>query len=1132
MDINNSTTPPITDFEAIKQLLVLGWQQILFVFFQQYVWIGIVVILSLICAWRWWGKHKKNRENLLSFKVSQVLKQNCKKEEFSFAKTYFQQLYLPSWQSISFILGIASVLFLVSHTKKLGIFFNSLQYDSSNHYQNLIAIHAGIGAIIFALLIFIAESLRDDETKDRARVLLKESFLFPLTVAEIVVFFIFVWGDINIWAILPLAIVAILTIISLGRLLLVLLSKSLFAKKRLQLLKDRVKKSINLAIYERFGNNVLLQSLGEDKIELEYYLLSLDGDEEVNRHIFYADRTGTIVNIRLNKLDEFAKLVESESNKNGFSFYKDRAKLEIRIASESVSVSQADSEKLQQANRQLLHKKFRDEISDENQPVLSVERRVVKDQEILKRLGILAKEIFIIRKQDNFSEEVKLEINGLKDQFIVAIEGKKLGKIEELIRTYIGLAESFLESLNVCGGGYTYEQARKERGSFMGGWNEVRWLSDSIREIFVKATQTHDQEIIGDVAYLPVAIAIRAIETGDQYVYQEFLSFPSFLYWQALKEKKLDVREFMVDRSWRHLKEMSDFYIEHQLKRKANDIDSVKKYKDFTIPIFIAFQTLLKTAFDKLDFKSFQSFLNQFLELYSDLDSRYDYPSAEHLRLNLKWVKDDAERQELNRKIELREAKEQAAEDIQLKKRQVVFGLAAWIFEKFRQKPSDKSLSKFNTEIISRLSNSLLELTELFASSRQFETERFWDWDNWEMVSDGKVHHIDFHSKLDRLFSVRALLILQGMSAEQIGAIKLPHSRELAFLAEDRSGALVSMLNGIASEPTQWSFVLSQAAIYKIDDLKRLLTAAKKEQENAEEERVKAEKIDPEKLQEFKSEVKKGFYGSGCLRPVLKARGVYRDRTSEAPGVKIPSWGYNQIDEKAAFIKDWHVHYSGWGENYGQGMASSEDQLIFEQMIKGVTKQKSATKQELISEIEKTLAENNLKDPIILQTLDHLYEYENVRKSEAFISRYHKDCPKTKLDHLPHQYMGVFKLAGQSVPVIDVFIRKSDLKNKVLVTDLQELGILNQYSPIDKQEDADHREDIFYLRITDLNEDNERRQKIITDNPEWLREYSDKDGYLRRRVLINLSEKFEFEIGNSQTSSVINVNDFPVVNND
>lgn len=1116
-------------FETLKEIIISAGNFLFLIFSLRLTWMIIFGIAVLFFAFYAWKQYKKRRENLLTFKLKQELDKSCKQKGESIVKTYLEQLYLPSWFSVISVVVVAAVIFLITHIEKLAIVSLPLKFDESNHYQNLIAIHAGIGAIIFALLIFIAESLRDDETKDRARVLLKESFLFPLTVAELLGFFIFIWGNVNIWAILVPFIVALLTIASLWRLLLILLSKSRFAEKRLQLLNDRIKRSINLAISERFGNTILLQSLGEGKIELDYNPFPMDADDNVNRQSFYSDKTGVITNIRLDKLNEFAKLLEGEANKNGFSFYKDKAKREELEASSDVSVAEISATKFQQINRQFLHKKFRDEVDTENQLLISIDKNVVKDSDVLKELNRLAREIFIIKKQDNFSEEIKLEIDGLKDQFIAAIEAKKLGKIEELMKTYISLSESFLEALNTCGGGYTYEQARKERGAILGGWNEIRWLSDSIREILIKATQTHDQEIIRDVAYIPVGIAIRAIKAGDQYVYQEFLAFPSFLYWQALKETNNDVREFMVDRSWRHLKEMSDFYIEHQLKRKVADVESVKKYRDFTIPIFVAFQNLLKTAFDKRDFDSFQSFLNQFSDLYHDFEPEHEHPNAEYLEHSLSWVKDAAEQEKIRRKIEVQKEKEVAAKDIQSKKRQVVLGLSAWIFEQYRNKKADEELAKFYNDIINRLPGQLPELTEVFVSSRQFETERFWDWDNWEMISDGRVHHIDFNSKLDRLFCIKSLLIIQNMSEEQISAITLPHSRELAYLAEDKPDIpnLVRILNDMINNSAQWSFVLPQIAIDKAEALKKLLSTAKKNQEKSEEEYLKTVKIEEDKLNEFKSKIVESFYESGFIRPIIKIYGTYNDLISQSPGTKIPSWGYNQIDEKAAFIKDWHVHYSGWGENYGRGLANSEDRLIFEQMLNGINDRQDVKKEDIISKIDEVLKEKNFESPIILQTLDHLYEYEQIRRLEAFISRYHQDCPKTKLDNMKHGYMGVMKLAGYEIPVVDIFVGKAKLKNKILILDLKKFGQLNQYSPIDKQDDEKYLKDIFFIKVTDLNEDSERRQKIINENPAWLQEHEDGAGYLQQKALINIYEKFEWKTEDSQCGFILNVSDLP-----
>ena len=294
---NNTTTIQANFTQIFSDFVAIIGDFAFFIFSQRETWFALFGIMILFFFYNAWNRYKKNRKGLLTYKLEQELKKSCKQEKQHPIKTFFEQLYLPSWQSVLFVLAASAILFFTAHISRLGIIFDPLKFGDSNHYQNLIAIHAGIGAIIFALLIFIAESLRDDETKDRARVLLKESFLFPLTVAEITGFFVFIWGDINIWGILPPLIVAILTVASLWRLLLVLLSKSRFAQKRLQLLKDRIKRSINLAISERFGNSILLQSLGEGKIELDYNPWSLDADDKVNRYSFYADKTGVIINI-------------------------------------------------------------------------------------------------------------------------------------------------------------------------------------------------------------------------------------------------------------------------------------------------------------------------------------------------------------------------------------------------------------------------------------------------------------------------------------------------------------------------------------------------------------------------------------------------------------------------------------------------------------------------------------------------------------------------------------------------------------------------------------------------------------------------------------------------------------------
>jgi hypothetical protein len=1122
--MSNRTFDPQWTLNLLAQIDIWVRNYLLLLFSQKATWIvvaGIILGLFIYTRVRWYLNEKKGH---LTYQLKKELQKSCKQEKF------VSIMYLPSWESAVLIFVISAAVFWVSHTEIFTVFPNSLKYGEDNHYQNLIAIHAGIGAIIFALLIFVAESLREDETKDRARVLVKESFLFPLTVGEIAGFFIFIWGNVNFLAILAPLVMAILTIISLSRLLLVLLSKARFAKKRVQLLKDRIKRSIDLAITERYGNSILLQKLGQGGIELQYNPFSLDSDEKIDRYSFYSDKAGVITNIRLNKLNEFAKILEGEANKNGFSFYKDKAKPDQSSPSRDAPLLEAVAGKFEHADRQFLHKKFRDRTEQADDILISVEKKIIKDPNVLTGLTKLAKEGFVIKKQDNFSEEIKLEIDGLKDQFIQAIDEKKLGKIDEAIKTYINISETFLEALNACGGGYTYEQAQKERTTIFSGWNEIRWLSESIREIYIKAIQSHDPRIIQKVAHLPLAIAIRAINTGDQYVYQEFVSFPGILYRSGLKEEKKDTQDLMFELSWLYLKEMSDYYIEYQLKRKANDVNLIKKYRDFAIPVFATFQDLIKTAFEERDYTSFSTFLAKLSSLYRDFAPKNEYPNSESLFQSLARIEDEKAKEDIHRKIEIQNEKESAAKDIQLKKDQVIFGLSAWILDKLRNKPADTELLKFYNDISARLPKTLPYLTEAYISSREFQTEDLWNWVHWEIVPDTGVQSIEFHSKLDAVYCVQALQILEHTPQDSANSIALPHSRDLAFLAENRpdSHSLIRLLDSIATHPSEWNFVLSKEAIQKVPALKMLLVAAKVAQEKSEEEYLKSAKIDPTRLEEFKEKIKAAFYESVYLRPLLKRSGSYKDRSSEQLVPEIRSWGYNRIDDKGAFIKNWHVYYMGWGEIFGTGLANSEDETIFERMIKGASRRSDVTKENLITEIEKATAGSNLKDPIIVQTLDPRYDFENLRRSEAFIAKFRRDCPKTPFDN--HKgYTGILEVTGRQIPVFDIFIRNDEQKNKVLICEISNFGVVTQYSPIERAEDYNYRYDIFLIRVTDLNENDSQRQKIIDANPPWLQEHSDKEGYLRQKVLINVFQKFDFKIEKTEAAHVINVTDLPPI---
>ena len=93
-----------------------------------------------------------------------------------------------------------------------------------------------------------------------------------------------------------------------------------------------------------------------------------------------------------------------------------------------------------------------------------------------------------------------------------------------------------------------------------------------------------------------------------------------------------------------------------------------------------------------------------------------------------------------------------------------------------------------------------------------------------------------------------------------------------------------------------------------------------------------------------------------------------------------------------------------------------------------------------------------------------------------------------------------------------LFVPESDLKGKLLVTDLARFAQWHQFSPADDANDRPFIYELIFIRVIDLNADNILREQIVKEDPEWLRKKSEKERYLRTRVVIKIYEKFKVEV--------------------
>ena len=509
---------------------------------------------------------------------------------------------------------------------------------------------------------------------------------------------------------------------------------------------------------------------------------------------------------------------------------------------------------------------------------------------------------------------MRYEISNVKDQFSAAIMNSRTGEVEELAKLYIGLSEEFLEQMLRFGGGYTAEQAHKERHTLLSGWQQVRWLSYDIRDLMEQAIKTKNQEIIREVVYIPIVIARRATEKNDHYLFQEFIGFSQLIYSFALREEDEKLRKFLIDRSWRYLKEIADIYIEPRLRKDDLEDGEMKSIRDFSIFFLITFQDLIKSAFDNNDFESFQLFKDAAIKLFKHFSPSEAVVSAHSLEWYLKNPSLTTEQKEkYTVALEKQKERENIEKEICDRKNQMMFGLTSWILEHFVRHKEDAGTKKFYEEMQKTLPKDIVELTDIFIQCHSFETENFWGWGWWEVVSDGDVHSIQVLEKLEKVYAINALKILSAKNADEIASIKLPPSRDLSYLAEGVRD-LIKTLDNIKANPQQWEFVVDALAAAKTDALKGIIEKAKEEQEKEEMESKRKQPISQEKVEQFKVSVVREFDKTIRIESFFEYLGLYKDKTSEVSEIsKKTRFGVNTVDDKAVFLKDWHIHFGDWG---------------------------------------------------------------------------------------------------------------------------------------------------------------------------------------------------------------------------
>ena len=702
-------------------------------------------------------------------------------EEKSFTeelRTRLSYTYVPSVKSFGYI--VASV-FLVWG---IGEIFEKLSGIESP-FPNITAVHAGIGVVIFALVIFVAESLRDNEAKDKARVLLKVSYLFPLVVAEIIVFLMLLFGGGDgIGEAFVVGVIGLFTLYSLARIINVLLSKRKFDEQRINLLQERLRQHMEIALKELLGNKVLSSELGDSNIKLctpssldfEYYSEYRRLIDYSKDYYFYAKKNGIIADIKFSELNEISTLMGKLEANYSATHGEDKPELHS-----SGFIFQND---IQVSSNAYLMKEFHDDINEKDRRLICIHKDLIDDNpELLEKIEKHIDKAFTIKPKDNFGQEVRDEISGIKDQLIHAITNKQFDQIDRLSNLYIHLADSFSEYIEKYNETHLKGITKQELANKV---EQSIWFSKSFRDVFNQTMESHDTGIIRKVDTLARIMSSRAIEKDNYNLFQEFIRFPEWLYHSAVKEKNEQLKKSLIEWSWQYLASIYRI-IDHP--RDDGNIEEAPHVQKYAVDILVIFHILLKRAFDYKDLDSFKKF-QQVVENFFVKN------------VLLKLVFSHEQRQEIKKRCD-----------------QMSFGLASWILHLLDRESNNEKNQFLNIKNNYKNKEFYKSICSFFPLDiDDFTTDFSTIWRrniNYGELGYSEIDSTYVLGDIQKFYIVHLLFLLKDKDEKSIGNIKLPAD------LESQADSLIHTLDQIKNDPDRYRFVLGKVDATKIDLLKQ-----------------------------------------------------------------------------------------------------------------------------------------------------------------------------------------------------------------------------------------------------------------------------------------------------------------------
>ena len=404
-----------------------------------------------------------------------------------------------------------------------------------------------------------------------------------------------------------------------------------------------------------------------------------------------------------------------------------------------------------------------------------------------------------------------------------------------------------------------------------------------------------------------------------------------------------------------------------------------------------------------------------------------------------------------------------------------LFMVAAYIHDRTDLTREQEDIKKIIDDYLDGFSAQ--DLTKMLVKCVDNNYASEWHFDIYDLPADRKTHLVpDFNLKLKSLW-IERMLTLDSIPED----IEYYGSDDIA-----RTGTF-SDFTTREEEP----FIIRRLAEMEeqgedISTLSKLVKTFIDERMRYEDEKLIAAPLDQDEVAEFKEGVLAGYKEYALAISIFKPNGYLKTTKTTKTTKGFLSYGWNQIQDKYGFVKDWHIGTIHQPHSYGSEIAESENKHILESLF---------SKPSRIDNFEEWLKR--------LKRSRKSWFVVSVRTADWYMISDRKDDIGKQIKNDFNTGDMSFKGLKQVIPIYHVY--DNYLPKGLYAVSVDDLGRL---------EIADNKDEPIEISI-DAYSDNERLlEGTLERQPDWLIEKGDRTAqeiFLKTQVRMFIKHTFRYK---------------------